>query len=133
VPGLLIFRFDAPLFFANAEVFKQNLLEAIARSEGIRRVVVAAEPITDIDTTAADVLSELLDALDSEGIEFGFAELKGPVKDDLRRYGLYDRIGDHRFYPTIGSAVRDHVSAHRVNWTDWEDEAEEEALRERWF
>jgi high affinity sulfate transporter 1 len=133
VPGLLIFRFDAPLFFANAEVFKQNLTDAVARNPGVQRVIVAAEPITDIDTTAADVLTELMDTFERDGIEFGFAELKGPVKDSLRRYGLYDRIGDHRFYPTIGSAVRDHVAAHQVDWTDWEDETEEATLRERWF
>jgi anti-anti-sigma regulatory factor len=67
--------------------------------------VVAAEPISDIDSTGAEMLVLLLDDLDSRGIEFAFAELKGPVKDRLRSYGLYDRIGDEFFYSTIGVAV----------------------------
>ena len=133
VPGLLLFRFDAPLFFANAEVFRERLGHALAARPGTRRVIVAAEPITDVDSTAADMLSELLDELERDGVEFGFAEIKGPVKDHLFRYGLYDRIGDGRVYRTIGSAVRAYVSDHNVRWTDWEDEAEEAELGGRWF
>jgi high affinity sulfate transporter 1 len=133
VPGLLLFRFDAPLFFANAEVFRDSLHRAMERRPGLVRVVVAAEPMTDVDSTAAEVLAELIEELDRDGIEFGFAEMKGPVKDGLRLYGLYDRLGDDRFYPTIGSAVRGYVRDHRVPWTDWEEEAEEADLRERWF
>jgi high affinity sulfate transporter 1 len=133
VPGLLLFRFDAPLFFANAEVFRENLERVIADHPAVKRVVVAAEPVTDVDSTAADVLVELLDDLELREIEFGFAEMKGPVKDHLRLYGIYDRLGDDRFYPTIGSAVRAYVRDHNVAWTDWEDEVEEANLRERWF
>jgi MFS superfamily sulfate permease-like transporter len=133
VPGLLLFRFDAPLFFANAEVFRENLERVIADHPDVKRVVVAAEPVTDVDSTAADVLVELLDDLELREIEFGFAEMKGPVKDHLRLYGIYDRLGDDRFYPTIGSAVRAYVRDHNVAWTDWEDEVEEANLRERWF
>jgi high affinity sulfate transporter 1 len=133
VPGLLLFRFDAPLFFANAEVFRENLYRAMADRPDLERVVVAAEPITDVDSTAAEMLAELLGELALRNVEFGFAEMKGPVKDDLRVYGLYDRLGDERFYPTIGSAVRSHVRDHDIPWTDWEDETEEAGLRDRWF
>jgi high affinity sulfate transporter 1 len=133
VPGLVLFRFDAPLFFANAEVFRENVSRMLDARPSAIRLIVAAEPITDVDSTAADMLSDLLDDLDRRGVEFGFAELKGPVKDDLIRYGLYDRIGDGRVYRTIGSAVRSYVIEHDVDWTDWEEEAEEADLRERWF
>ena len=84
-------------------------------------VVVAAEPITDVDTTAADMLGELLDELDAAGITLAFAEMKGPVKDRLRAYGLYGRVGDERFFPTIGTAVNGYVRAREVAWVDWEE------------
>jgi len=123
VPGLLIYRFDAPLFFANADVFRTRLMDAVrAAPPPVRRIVVAAEPMTDVDSTGADLLAELLDQLDAMGIQFGFAELKGPTKDDLIRYGLYERIGAARFYSTVGQAVAAHVADFGVHWVDWEDE-----------
>ena len=126
VPGLLLFRFDAPLFFANAEVFRDALHRALAAERRrVRTVVVAAEPITDIDSTAAEVLGELDAELERQGIELAFAELKGPVKDRLRRYGLMEQVGEQRFYPTIGLAVRAHVEEHGIDWRDWEDRLEE--------
>ena len=99
-----------PLFFANAEIFRSRLLAAVAAAEQpLRRIVVAAEPVTDIDVTAADMLQDLKAQLADRGISLCFAELKGPVKDRLRRYGLYEAFRDTGFYPTIGSAVRDHL------------------------
>jgi MFS superfamily sulfate permease-like transporter len=71
---------------------------------------VAGEAITDVDTTGAEVLIEVLDHLQEQGLSFAFAGLKGPVKDRLRAYGLYDRIGDANFFPTIGAAVNAHLS-----------------------
>jgi high affinity sulfate transporter 1 len=124
IPGLVLFRWDAPLFFANAEVFADRLRLAIASSPTpVRWVVVAAEPITDLDTTAADVLRELDKELAAEGIDLRFAEMKGPVKDRLERYALYERFGDDHFYPTVGAAVSAYVDATGVEWTDWEDRA----------
>jgi high affinity sulfate transporter 1 len=123
VPGLLLFRFDAPLFFANAEVFRDGIHRGIAdAAEPVRVVVVAAEPITEVDSTAADVLAELEAELERQGIDLAFAEMKGPVKDRLRRYGLFDRIGEERFYPTIGLAVHSYIDEHGVPWRDWEEE-----------
>ena len=60
----------------------------------------SAEPITDIDTTGADMLTDLLGDLEQLEIDLAFAELKGPVKDRLHRYELFDRIADDRFFPT---------------------------------
>jgi MFS superfamily sulfate permease-like transporter len=122
VPGLLLFRFDAPLFFANANVFRSRLLDRIAEAPfPVRWVVVAAEPITDVDPTAAEVLEELADDLSAAGVELAFAELKDPVRDPLERYGLVDRFGRDRFFPTVGSAVHAYVELTGVEWVDWED------------
>jgi len=122
IPGLLLYRFDAPLFFANASFFRREVRAHVsAAEEPVRWVVVAAEPITDIDTTAADMLGELMDDLDAAGIALAFAEMKGPVKDRLRAYGLYERVGDERFFPTIGTAVDGYVQTSGVGWVDWEE------------
>lgn len=119
IPGLVLYRFDAPLFFANVEHFVRRVKQAIAaRGEPVRWVIVAAEPVTDIDTTGAEILSGLLDDLQAAGIQLAFAELKGPVKDRLRRYGLYDRIGDDRFFPTLGTAISGYLGATGVHWED---------------
>jgi MFS superfamily sulfate permease-like transporter len=125
IPGLVLFRWDAPLFFANAEVFADRLRSAIASSPTPARwVVVAAEPITDLDTTAADVLRDLDAELAAEGVDLRFAEMKDPVKDRLKRYALYERFGDDHFFPTVGAAVSAYLDATGIEWTDWEDRAE---------
>ena len=119
IPGLVLFRWDAPLFFANAELFRERVLNAVAKSSTpVRRVVVAAEPVTDIDITAADALAELDEALSSAGIELCFAELKDPVKDKLKRFGLFSMIGEKSFFPTIEAAVRSYVQDHAIDWAD---------------
>jgi high affinity sulfate transporter 1 len=108
IPGLVLFRWDAPLFFANAELFNQRIQDAIAASPTpVRRVVVAAEPITSVDVTSADALTELLQTLKGKGVEFYFAEMKDPVKDKIKRFELLDRLGANRFFPTIEAAVAD--------------------------
>jgi high affinity sulfate transporter 1 len=119
VPGLVLFRWDAPLFFANAEQFHDTILEAVAACPGpVRRVVVASEPVTSVDVTAADMLVELHETLREAGIDLAFAEMKDPVKDKLRRFGIYDRFGDANFFPTIGSAVDAHCRRERIDWED---------------
>lgn len=113
VPGLVLFRWDAPLFFANAEFFEQQVMAAVdASPTTVRRVVVAAEPVTSVDVTSADALGELDDKLKKAGIDLCFAELKDPVKDKLRRFDLYERFGHDAFFPTIGSAVDAYCAAN---------------------
>jgi MFS superfamily sulfate permease-like transporter len=122
IPGLLLYRFDAPLFFANANVFRLRLLERIkAAGMPVRWVVVAAEPMTDVDPTAAEVLEDLDGELQAAGIELAFAEMKDPVRDRLEQYGLVERFGRDRFFPTVGSAVHAYVDATGVEWVDWEE------------
>ena len=115
VPGLVLFRWDAPLFFANAEFFEDRILAAVAASSTeARRVVVAAEPVTSVDVTAADALAELDERLRAAGIELCFAELKDPVKDKLKRFGLYERFGDGGFFPTIDAAVNAYCKSYGI-------------------
>jgi high affinity sulfate transporter 1 len=122
IPGLVLFRWDAPLFFANAELFHQRIREAIAQSPTpVKWLVVAAEPVTSVDVTSADVLCDLDDELRASGISLYFAELKDPVKDKLKRFGLYDRFGNGRFFATIGEAVNTFRERIAVDWIDWED------------
>jgi high affinity sulfate transporter 1 len=123
VPGLVLFRWDAPLFFANADTFRQRILDAVdGAATPTRWVVVAAEPITDVDTTAAEMMEELDTELKPRGVELAFAEMKDPVKDRLNRYGLGRKIGDEYFFPTLGVAVKEFLERNQVEWRDWEDE-----------
>jgi len=117
VPGLVLFRWDAPLFFANAELFRQRVLESVQDSPTPpRRVIVAAEPVTSIDVTSADVLVELDRDLRSLGVELHFAEMKDPVRDKLKRFELFERFGEASFHPTVGAAVDDYVADYAVDW-----------------
>lgn len=109
VDGLVIARFDAPLFFANGEVFTEHIRTLVAEAPTpVRWVIVAAEPITDLDTTALDELVQLDDELAKQGISLVFAEMKGPVKDRLTRFGATARFTSDHFYPTIHNAVRSY-------------------------
>ena len=118
LPGLLLFRWDAPLFFANAEFFKERVMAAIAESPTpVRRLVIAAEPVTSVDVTSADMLTELMQRLNEAGTEMCFAEMKDPVKDKLKRFGLFAQFGDKAFFPTIGSAVKNYVTMNPVGWS----------------
>lgn len=105
LPGIVIVRFDAPLFFANGGMFDNFVRAVVDSAENVHTVILAAEPITDIDTTAIDELVELDDFLRSKNITLVIAEMKGPVKDQLQRFRLGDRFGPERFMPTVGAAV----------------------------
>ena len=117
LPGLVIYRFDAPLFFANAKTFRDEV-RRLARSDPPPTwIVIAAEPVTDIDTTASDVLEELDDALNAEGISLVFAELKDPVRRKIERYGLARTIEPRHFFPTVGTAVAAFRAQTGAEWT----------------
>lgn len=120
VPGLVLFRWDAPLFFANAEQFQDRVLDAVAASPApVRWLVVAAEPVTSVDVTSADMLAELMGTLHEAGIELRIAEMKDPVKDKLKRFGLFAQLGEDAFFPTVGTAVKHYLATHAVAWDDW--------------
>ena len=105
IEGLIVFRFDAPLFFANARAFRQQVRDLAAAEPRPRWIVVAAEPITDVDTTAADMLEDLDETLNGQGISLVFAEMKDPVRAKIEQYELTRTIDPTHFFPTVESAV----------------------------
>ena len=125
IPGLVLFRWDAPLFFANAEVFRDRVMMAVESSPTqVNWLVVGAEPVTSIDVTSADTLDELDHTLATSGIRLCIAEMKDPVKDKLKRFGLFSQFGKERFFATLGEAVSCYLKAHPVDWVDWEDQTQ---------
>jgi high affinity sulfate transporter 1 len=105
LPGLVIYRFDAPLFYANAKTFRDQIRRFARADPPPAWIVIAAEPVTDVDTTASDMLTELDEATDAQDIVLAFAELKDPVRRKIERYGLTHSISPKHFFPTVGSAV----------------------------
>jgi high affinity sulfate transporter 1 len=122
IPGLVIARFDAPLFFANGAIFDSYVRSLVDATQGqVRWVVIASEPITSVDTTALDELIELDDHLEKHGVSLRFAEMKGPVKDQLIRFGLGERFPPDHFFPTLGTAVDAYLLETGVEFRDWDD------------
>jgi high affinity sulfate transporter 1 len=110
--GLVVYRFDAPLFFANARTFREQVRRMAYSEPPPRWILLAAEPITDVDTTAADVLLELDKELAERGVELAVAELKDPVIVRIRRYGLGRRIADDHYYRTLDDAIAAYLAAY---------------------
>ncbi len=122
VPGLVLFRWDEQLFFANAEVFRTQALQAVQNApQPVRRIIVVADAITDVDITAADALVHLHGELQKRGVELWFAGMKGPVKDRLKHYGTLDTLGHAIFSATAGFAVNQYRQSYQVEWKDWDE------------
>jgi high affinity sulfate transporter 1 len=120
LPGLVIYRFDAPLFFANVRPFRENI-RRLARTEPKPRwIVIAAEPITDVDTTASDVLLELDAELNAQGTSLVFAELKHGVRVKIERYELTRQINPRHFYRTVDAAVAAYMAETGAEWSTGE-------------
>jgi high affinity sulfate transporter 1 len=117
LPGLVIYRFDAPLFFANAKTFRDEVRRLARADPPPIWIVIAAEPVTDVDTTASDVLEDLDEALNATGISLVFAELKDPVRRKIERYGLTRTIDPHHFFPTIEAAIAAFRDETGAQWT----------------
>jgi len=106
IPGLVIYRYDAPLCFANAEHFRSRALAAIAAETApVQWFVINAEAIVEIDITAADVLLELQQTLTAQGIVVGFARVKQDLYRQLQRAEVVAAVGEERFFPTLPTAV----------------------------
>ena len=107
VPGMLLLRLDAPIYFFNANVARSDVLKVLDASDPRPTVVVLDIGATgDLDTTTLDMLRDLVGRLRGEGVEVALAQVKGPVRDRMRRAGLVDLIGEDRLYRTVGEAVR---------------------------
>ena len=117
LPGMVIFRFDAPLFFANARTFRDRIRTLATAEPAPQWIVIAAEPITDVDTTAADMLKDLDEELNADGTSLVFAELKDPVREKLERYELVGPLDPAHFFPTLEAAVD---AFRQQTGADWE-------------
>ena len=116
LPGLVVYRFDAPLIFANARMFGDALREITEDHPDLRWIIVAAEPITDVDTTASDMLQELDTWLNARGVSLVFAEMKDPVRRKIERYELTRTIDPAHFLPTLDEAVAEYRRQTGANW-----------------
>ncbi|HEY5979162.1 MAG TPA: sulfate permease [Microlunatus sp.] len=116
LPGLVVYRFDAPLIFANARMFSEAIRGLQADRTALRWIVIAAEPVTDVDTTAADMLEDLDAWLNERGVSLVFAELKDPVREKIERYELTRTIDPAHFFPTVEAAVAEYVRQTGATW-----------------
>jgi high affinity sulfate transporter 1 len=117
LPGCAILRFDAPLIFANARTFRDSVRSMADALPEHGWVIVAAEPITDVDTTACDMLEDLVTLLDSQNRKLVLAELKDPVRAKLTQYGLSAVLSDDHFFPTVHAAVDAYQAVSGAVWT----------------
>ena len=117
LPGLVIYRFDAPLIFANAKTFRDEVRRLAQAGPPPTWILIAAEPMTDVDTTASDILEGLDETLNARGISLVFAELKDPVRRKIERYGLTRTIDPRHFFPTVEAAVSAFRDKTGADWT----------------
>jgi high affinity sulfate transporter 1 len=115
--GLVVVRFDAPLFFANARTFRDEIRRVAGADPRPQWIVIAAEPITDVDTTAADMLRDLDQELNDAGTSLVFAELKDPVRTKLERYELIGPLDPEHFFPTVDAALEAFRRRTGADWT----------------
>jgi high affinity sulfate transporter 1 len=116
LPGLVVYRFDAPLIFANGRIFGDEVRATAEERPDLKWIVIAAEPVTDVDTTASDMLQELDAWLNERHVSLVFAELKDPVRAKIERYGLTRTIDPAHFFPTLDAAVDEFVRETGATW-----------------
>jgi high affinity sulfate transporter 1 len=116
LPGLVVYRFDAPLIFANARMFGDSLRAIAEKHSDLRWLIIAAEPITDVDTTASDMLQELDVWLNERNISLVFAEMKDPVREKIERYELTRTIDPAHFFRTLDEAVAEYARQTGATW-----------------
>jgi sulfate permease, SulP family len=116
IPGLIVYRFDAPLFFANADVFRNQILRLVDDAEEpVRTVVVNAEAIYDVDTTGINMLERLHGDLEARSVRLVFARLKTKTRKLMQLTGLEDRIGAANFFLRVEDAADDHIARTTVS------------------
>jgi MFS superfamily sulfate permease-like transporter len=114
IPGLLVYRYDSPLFFANAQDFHRRALAAVDEQTGpVRWFVLNTEANVEVDITALDAVDELRRELAHRGIVFALARVKQDLLDDLEAYGLAESVGRERIFPTLPTAVAAYRSWSR--------------------
>jgi MFS superfamily sulfate permease-like transporter len=103
---VVVYRWEAPLFFANAAQFREQV-RRLVREHHPRLVVLQCEAITDIDVTAADMLEQLDTELNAEGVHLAFVELRDRLHDVVYRYGLFETLDRDHFYDSVDEALAD--------------------------
>ena len=104
LPGIVVFRWEAPLFFANSGQFRFQVRK-LARERNPAWIVLQCEAITDIDVTAAEVLKALDEELNERGVHLAFVELRDRLQDLVRRYGLHTTLDQEHIYPSLEQAL----------------------------
>jgi high affinity sulfate transporter 1 len=110
IAGVVVYRWEAPLFFANSGSFREQI-RMIVRERGPRWVVLQCEAITDVDVTAAEMLEQLDNELNAAGTHLAFAEMRGRLQDLTLRYGLFETLDRDHFYPTLDAALQE-IESH---------------------
>jgi len=106
IPGIVVYRWEAPLFFANAGRFRDQV-RSLARRRTPRWIVLQCEAVTDVDVTAAEVLRDLDEELNGHGVHLAFVELRGHLQRLIQRYGLHTTLDEEHFYPSLEQALSD--------------------------
>jgi high affinity sulfate transporter 1 len=104
IPDVVVYRWEAPLFFANAGSFRQQIRKLV-RDRRPRWVVLQCEAVTDVDVTAAEMLEQLDNELNAAGVHMAFAELRSRLQQLTLRYGLMETLDSEHFYPTLEAAI----------------------------
>ena len=112
IPGVIVYRWEAPLFFANAGSFRQQIRHLV-RDHEPEWVVIQCEAVTDVDVTAAEMLEQLDNELNAAGVHMAFAEMRSRLQDLTLRYGLLETIDRDHFYPTIEAALEEINATRR--------------------
>ncbi|MET0831362.1 MAG: sulfate permease [Acidimicrobiia bacterium] len=113
MPGLVVYRYDAPLFFANAEDFKDRALGSLDSADGpVEWFLLNFEANVQIDLTSIDALGEIRAELEERGIKLALARVKHEMYEELERAGLVEAIGAHRIFDTLPMAVVAYVEAY---------------------
>ncbi len=116
--GIVVFRWEAPLFFANAGQFRDQV-RALVKERQPSWIVLQCEAITDIDVTAAEVLRDLDEELNAKGVHLAFVELRARLYALVRRYGLHSTLDHEHFYPSLDQALTDISSAQPDEGAPW--------------
>jgi MFS superfamily sulfate permease-like transporter len=103
VPGVVVFRWEAPLFFANAGIFRRQVRSLVRHD--IEWIVLQCEAVTDIDVTAADMLEALTLQLEKQGVHLAFGELRARLREQMHRYGLFDTPEREQLFSSLDAAI----------------------------
>ncbi|MEU9938969.1 SulP family inorganic anion transporter [Streptomyces lavendulae] len=116
IPGLLIYRYDSPLFFANAEDFRRRAVAAVDEQDGpVHWFVLNTEANVEVDITALDAVEALRSELVQRDIVFAFARVKQELREPLDAYGLTAEVGANRIYPTLPTAIAGYHAWRRAD------------------